>query len=40
MTDIHILSAVRTAIGSFGGALAALPPIDIATHAARASWAT
>jgi acetyl-CoA C-acetyltransferase len=37
MTDIHILSATRTAIGSFGGALAGLPPIDIATHAARAA---
>ena len=37
MTEIHILSAVRTAIGGFGGALAALPPIDIATHAARAA---
>jgi acetyl-CoA C-acetyltransferase len=39
MTDIHILSAARTAIGSFGGALAALPPIDIATHAAKAALA-
>ena len=37
MTDIHILSAVRTAIGGFGGALSALPPIDIATLAARAA---
>ncbi len=37
MTDIHILSAVRTAIGSFGGSLAGLPPIDIATHAAKAA---
>ena len=37
MTDIHILSATRTAIGGFGGALAGLPPIDIATHAARAA---
>ncbi|WP_135447670.1 beta-ketothiolase BktB [Tabrizicola caldifontis] len=39
MTDIHILSAARTAIGGFGGSLAALPPIDIATHAARAALA-
>jgi acetyl-CoA C-acetyltransferase len=39
MTDIHILSAVRTAIGTFGGSLAAMPPIDIATHAARAALA-
>ena len=37
MTDIHILSATRTAIGSFGGALSSLPPIDIATPAARAA---
>jgi acetyl-CoA C-acetyltransferase len=37
MTDIHILSATRTAIGGFGGALAGLPPVDIATHAARAA---
>lgn len=39
MTDIVILSAARTAIGTFGGALAAMPPIDIATHAARAAIA-
>ena len=37
MTDIHILSAARTAIGGFGGSLAAMPPIDIATHAAKAA---
>lgn len=37
MTDIHILAAARTAIGSFGGGLASLPPIDLATHAARAA---
>jgi acetyl-CoA C-acetyltransferase len=37
MTDIHILSAARTAIGSFGGALAGVPPIDVATHAAKAA---
>ncbi len=37
MTDIHILSAARTAIGGFGGALAGLPPIDIATQAAKAA---
>ncbi|WP_374645505.1 beta-ketothiolase BktB [Tabrizicola sp.] len=39
MTEIHILSATRTAIGGFGGALAALPPIEIATHAAKAALA-
>ncbi|MCX7286139.1 MAG: beta-ketothiolase BktB [Rhodobacterales bacterium] len=39
MTDIHILSAVRTAIGGFGGSLAGMPPIDIATQAARVALA-
>jgi acetyl-CoA C-acetyltransferase len=39
MTDIHILSAARTAIGGFGGSLAQMPPIDIATHAAKAALA-
>ncbi len=37
MTDIFILSGARTAIGSFGGALAAMPPIDLATTAAKAA---
>ncbi len=37
MTDVYILSAVRTAIGTFGGTLAGMPPIDIATQAARAA---
>lgn len=37
MTDVVILSAVRTAIGSFGGALAALPPTGLATAVARAA---
>jgi acetyl-CoA C-acetyltransferase len=39
MTDIHILSATRTAIGGFGGSLAGLSPIDIATFAAKAALA-
>ena len=39
MTDIYILSAARTAIGSFGGSLAAVPPIDLATIAAKAAIA-
>jgi acetyl-CoA C-acetyltransferase len=39
MTDVFILSAVRTAIGSFGGALSGMAPIDIATHAAKAAIA-
>lgn len=37
MTDVYILSAARTAIGGFGGSLAALSPIDLATHAAKAA---
>ncbi|KAF0116438.1 MAG: acetyl-CoA C-acetyltransferase [Rhodobacteraceae bacterium] len=37
MTDIHILSAARSAIGGFGGSLAQMPPIDIATQAAKAA---
>jgi acetyl-CoA C-acetyltransferase len=36
MTDVYILSAARTAIGGFGGSLASLSPIDLATHAAKA----
>jgi acetyl-CoA C-acetyltransferase len=39
MTDVYILSAARTAIGTFGGSLSAMPPVDIATHAARAAIA-
>ncbi|OYX22799.1 MAG: acetyl-CoA acetyltransferase [Rhodobacterales bacterium 32-66-7] len=39
MTDIHILSATRSAIGSFGGAFAGVPPIDIAAQVARAAMA-
>jgi acetyl-CoA C-acetyltransferase len=37
MTDIVILSGARTPIGSFGGSLAAIPPIDLATHVTRAA---
>ncbi len=39
MTDIVILSGARTAIGTFGGSLAGLPPIDTATVAMRAALA-
>jgi len=39
MTDIHILSATRSAIGSFGGALAGVPPIAIAAQVAREALA-
>ncbi|MBC7143254.1 MAG: acetyl-CoA C-acyltransferase, partial [Rhodobacteraceae bacterium] len=35
--DIVILSGARTAIGTFGGALAGMAPIDIATVAAKAA---
>ena len=37
MTDIYILSATRTAIGGFGGSLSAVPPVDLATIAAKAA---
>lgn len=37
MTDIYILSTARTAIGSFGGSLAGIAPIDIAAHAIKAA---
>lgn len=39
MTEIVILSGARTAIGGFGGSLAAIAPIDLATIAARAALA-
>ena len=39
MTEIFILSAARTAIGSFGGSLAATPPIELAAHVSRAAIA-
>lgn len=35
--DIVILSGARTAIGTFGGALAATPPIELGTAATRAA---
>ncbi|MGB3407956.1 MAG: acetyl-CoA C-acyltransferase family protein [Jannaschia sp.] len=37
MSDIVILSGARTAIGAFGGSLAATRPIDLATVAAKAA---
>ncbi len=37
MTDIVILDGARTAIGSFGGALASTAPIDLATVASEAA---
>ncbi|WP_289151167.1 acetyl-CoA C-acyltransferase family protein [uncultured Salipiger sp.] len=35
--EIVILGGARTAIGTFGGALAGMPPIDLATTAAKAA---
>ncbi|MGA9433699.1 MAG: acetyl-CoA C-acyltransferase, partial [Roseobacter sp.] len=35
--DIVILDGARTAIGTFGGALAATPPIDLAATASKAA---
>ncbi|RJL05281.1 acetyl-CoA C-acyltransferase [Paracoccus aestuarii] len=37
MSDIVILSGARTAIGTFGGSLAATPPIALATTVTRAA---
>jgi acetyl-CoA C-acetyltransferase len=37
MSDIVILSGARTAIGTFGGSLAAVPPITLAATAATAA---
>ncbi len=37
MTDIVILSGARTAIGTFGGSLAAIPPIELAATVTRAA---
>jgi len=39
MTDIVILSATRTAIGSFGGSLSGVPPIDLAAAVTRTAIA-
>ena len=39
ITDIVILDGARTAIGSFGGALAGIAPCDLGTIAARAALA-
>ncbi|KKL08263.1 hypothetical protein LCGC14_2577620 [marine sediment metagenome] len=39
MSDIVILGGARTAIGTFGGALAGTPPIELATVASKAAIA-
>ena len=37
MVEAYIVSAVRTPIGRFGGALAGVSPVDLAAHAMRAA---
>ena len=37
MTDIVILDGARTAIGTFGGTLAAIPPAQLGAIAAKAA---
>ena len=37
MQDVFIVSATRTAIGSFGGSLKETSPIDLGTHIAKAA---
>jgi acetyl-CoA C-acetyltransferase len=37
MLDVYIISAVRTPLGRFGGALAALSPVDLGAHAMQAA---
>ncbi len=37
MTDIVLLDGARTAIGTFGGALAGVPPTELGAHVARAA---
>lgn len=39
MTDIVILSGARTAIGTFGGSLSGVTPIELGAHVARAALA-
>ena len=36
MTEVHILDAVRTPIGSYGGALSGIRPDDLAATVVRA----
>ena len=37
MVEAYIVSAVRTPIGRFGGALAGVSPVDLAAHALQAA---
>ncbi len=39
MRDVFIVDAVRTPIGTFGGALSGLSPVDLAAHVMKASVA-
>ena len=39
MTDIVILSGARTAIGTFGGSLAGVTPIDLGATVTKAALA-
>jgi acetyl-CoA C-acetyltransferase len=39
MTDVFVVSAVRTAVGTFGGALKETPPCDLAAHVAKTAIA-
>ena len=35
--DVYILSATRSAIGSFGGSLSTTTPVDLGTHIAKSA---
>ncbi|MCA9967158.1 MAG: acetyl-CoA C-acyltransferase, partial [Anaerolineales bacterium] len=37
MTETYIVTAVRTAIGKFGGTLKDVAPVDLAAHVMRAA---
>src|SRR4028119_132932 len=37
MEEVYIVSAVRTPLGRFGGALAGFSPVDLGAHAMRAA---
>ncbi|MEW5858388.1 MAG: thiolase family protein, partial [Cyanobacteriota bacterium] len=38
MQEAYIVSAVRTPLGRFGGALAGFSPVDLGAHVMRAAW--
>ncbi|RTH17600.1 acetyl-CoA C-acyltransferase, partial [Thermus scotoductus] len=37
MSEVYIVSAARTPIGKFGGALKDVSPVDLGAHAMRAA---